>query len=192
MVDLPHAVARSTPLDRFAAAVRPVPAAELSVVQRATRLSLRVDPGQLGSVGSAFGTEIAAKAGTFTASDDRLALWLGPDEWLLIANDEAPSVVADRITEALGGTPHAIVDVSERSVTLVLAGPMAATVINAGCPLDLSLDAFPVGSGTRTVLAKSEILLCRTAEDAFLIDVWRSFSPYVWQYLDEARREFVS
>lgn len=191
MVDLLHP-ARSTPLDRFAATVRPIPAAELSVVPRATRLSLRVDPGQLGSVESAFGAGIAVKAGTFTQGDDRLALWLGPDEWLLIANEETPSVVADRIAEALGTTPHAIVDVSERSVTLVLSGPMAATVINAGCPLDLSLDAFPVGSGTRTVLAKSEILLCRTDEDVFLIDVWRSFAPYVWQYLDEARREFVS
>ena len=44
---------------------------------------------------------------------------------------------------------------------------------------------------TRTVLAKTEIILLRTAEDRFLVDVWRSFAPYAWSWLEEARREFV-
>ena len=39
--------------------------------------------------------------------------------------------------------------------------------VNAGCPQDLSLAAFPVGACSRTILGKVEIVLLRTAEDSF-------------------------
>ena len=82
-------------------------------------------------------------------------------------------------------------DVSHRSLAFTVTGPQAAAILNSGCPLDLSSEAFPVGMCTRTVLAKTEIILLRTAEDRFLVDVWRSFAPYAWSWLEEARREFV-
>jgi sarcosine oxidase subunit gamma len=62
-------------------------------------------------------------------------------------------------------------------------------VLNCGCPLDLDIGAFAVGMCARTVLAKAEIVLWRTAPDRFRIEVWRSFAAYVWGVLEEARRE---
>ena len=44
---------------------------------------------------------------------------------------------------------------------------------------------------TRTILYKATILLSRPRADTFHIDVWRSFAPYVWQLLDEARGELA-
>jgi sarcosine oxidase subunit gamma len=41
---------------------------------------------------------------------------------------------------------------------------------------------------TRTMLAKSEVVLWRTAADAFRLEVWRSFAAYVAQFLAEAGR----
>ena len=61
--------------------------------------------------------------------------------------------------------------------------------VNAGCPQDLSLDAFPVGACSRTILGKVEIVLLRTAEDAFRVECWRSFSDYVWAFLTEAAKD---
>ena len=49
--------------------------------------------------------------------------------------------------------------------------------------------AFPVGACTRTVLAKIEIVLLRTAEDAFRVECWRSFSHYVFEFLGEAAQD---
>jgi len=43
---------------------------------------------------------------------------------------------------------------------------------------------------TRTVFAKAEIVLWRTAPDAFRIEVWRSFTDYVARLLGEAAREY--
>ena len=65
-------------------------------------------------------------------------------------------------------------------------------LLNAGCPLDLDLAAFPVGMCTRTVLAKAEIVLWRTSAEVFHVEVWRSFASYVTEYLAEVARELVS
>ncbi len=80
-----------------------------------------------------------------------------------------------------------------RTAILELASPALAHtwVINAFCALDLHHSAFPIGMCTRTVFGKAEIMLWRTEADTFRIEVARSFAPYVWACLDEARQEFV-
>lgn len=97
-------------------------------------------------------------------------LCLGPDEWLL----RAPQGTA--IPDGTG-QPLAVADISERAVTLVLEGPRALEVLCAGCPRDLS--RLAIGEGRRTVFEGVEIVLLRTAEDRFEVDVWRSFAPWL-------------
>ena len=62
-------------------------------------------------------------------------------------------------------------------------------VLAAGCPLDLDPEHFPVGMCTRTVLAKSEIVLWRRGPALFHIEVWRSFAVYVTAFLGQAARD---
>jgi sarcosine oxidase, subunit gamma len=54
----------------------------------------------------------------------------------------------------------------------------------------LDLGEFPVGMCTRTVLAKADIVLWRIRDDAFHLEVWRSFAGYVTGLLSEIAREF--
>ena len=70
-----------------------------------------------------------------------------------------------------------------------IAGALVAATLAAGCPQDLALGAFPVGACSRTVLAKIEIVLLRTAEDAFRVECWRSFSDYAFAFLADAARD---
>ena len=42
---------------------------------------------------------------------------------------------------------------------------------------------------TRTMLAKAEIVLWRTAAEQFRLEVWRSFAAYVTEYLAAAARD---
>jgi sarcosine oxidase subunit gamma len=114
------------------------------------------------------------------------ALWLGPDEWLLLAPEERGTALDAALSGALAGQSASLVDVSHRQVGLVVAGPRAAELLNAGCPLDLDPSAFPVGMCTLTILTKAEIILWRTAEDTFRIEIARSFAPYVVELLREA------
>ncbi|MGO4843124.1 sarcosine oxidase subunit gamma, partial [Rhizobiaceae sp. 2RAB30] len=79
--------------------------------------------------------------------------------------------------------------ISHRNVAISVTGPAAAASVNAGCPQDMSLTAFPVGAASRTILGKVEIVLLRTAEDTFRVECWRSFSDYVFTFLSEAARD---
>jgi sarcosine oxidase, subunit gamma len=118
---------------------------------------------------------------------ERAALWLGPDEWLLLGPVTDDGLEGLR-AGALAGLPHSLVDVSHRQIALAVRGPQAATLIASGCPLDLDARAFPVGMCTRTMLSKCEVVLWRTRPEEFRLEVWRSFAAYVAHYLAEAAR----
>jgi sarcosine oxidase subunit gamma len=121
----------------------------------------------------------------------RAALWLGPDEQLLLAPAALTVEIGHMLGQALREIPHSLVDVSQHQTALEVSGHYAALALNAGCPLDLDRSAFPVGMCTRTVLAKAEIILWRTAESVFHVEVSRSFTAYVSRFLAEAAREIA-
>jgi sarcosine oxidase subunit gamma len=155
----------------------------------ATRFSFRGNAAVQAAAGAAFGLAFPAVACRAATSATRAALWLGPDEQLLLAPPEEGASLRATMAAALAGLPHSLVDVSHRQVALELRGPHAAWLLNAGCPLDLELAAFPVGMCTRTVFLKAEITLWRTAGEHFHLEVWRSFTDYLVGILREVARE---
>jgi sarcosine oxidase subunit gamma len=158
----------------------------LQALPPATRYVLRGGTAVRAAVETAFGIALPIDACRAVASGERAALWLGPDEWLLLAPEAQTSAVASALGAALAKLPHSLVDVSHRQCALSVSGPEAATLLAAGCPLDLDASAFPIGMCTRTVLAKAEVVLWRIGEQAFHIEVGRSFVAYVSQFLAEA------
>ena len=52
--------------------------------------------------------------------------------------------------------------------------------------MDLAASAFPVGRCTRTLFGKATVMLWRTGDDAFRLEVARSFAPYVAALLARA------
>lgn len=166
------------------------PQVSLAVRPDAAKLLFRGRPASIGAAGEAFGVELPQTANRFSEAGVRKAYWLGPDEWLLEAIGEDPFELFSMVTEKLASHSCSLVDVSHRSDAMEIRGPMSEYVLNHGCPLDLSERAFPIGMCTRTILGKSPIVLSRTEREVFHLDVWRSFSPYVWLLLDEARQEF--
>ena len=163
---------RAHPLAALAAASPQCRAARLTALNPSARLLIRGELHELPQ---------PEPCRTIPAGDNVL-LWLGPDEFLLVAPDETMPAL---------DISAATIDISHRDAALQVSGPRAAWVINAFCALDLHLSAFPVGTCTRTVFGKAEILLWRTGAEEFRIDVARSFAPYVWACLEEARREFL-
>ena len=162
----------------------------VTILPPATRLAMRAGGEAVPTIGDAFGLVLPTEACTSTSNGSRAALWLGPDEWLLIAPDGEAAALVGWMQDALGETPASIVDVSDRNIGIEVKGEKAAEAINGFCPLDLDPAAFPVGMCTRTVFGKAEIVLWRTASDVFRIEVWRSFAPYVAGCLEETVREY--
>ena len=173
------------------AAARQVPkitaCALVNQLPPATRYILRGDSRVMLAASTALGLEISQTACRAAVNGEVATLWLGPDEQLLLA--PAGLELAATLATALRDLPHALVEVSHRQTALEVRGVKAAELLNAGCPLDLDLSAFPVGMCTRTVLAKAEIVLWRTSEEVFHVEVWRSFAAYVTEFLAEVARE---
>jgi sarcosine oxidase, subunit gamma len=167
-----------------------MPGTHWSMAPPLTRYSLRVDAGLAAArVGRAL--PLALTPCRSVVQDDWAALWLGPDEQLLIGPESTGSALTLAVSEALQGLPYSLVDVSHRQAGLKITGPHALDLLNAGCPLDLDLVHFPVSACTRTVLAKSEIVLWRRANEQFHVEVWRSFVPYLTGFLAIVEREFL-
>jgi sarcosine oxidase subunit gamma len=138
--------------------------------------------------GRIFGVALPQSACRAEKSATRAALWLGPDEWLLLADAGDAATLDPAFSAALQDQPASLVDVSDRTLFFKLAGPRAARTLNCGCPLDLDISQFPVGMCTRTVLEKAEIILWRTGVEEFQVGVWRSFAAYVRGLLTEGGR----
>jgi sarcosine oxidase subunit gamma len=139
------------------------------------------------------GVRLPAEPCRAAAADGRAALWLGPDEWLLLGfaaldsgfagvnvgrgfagvNVERGFAVVDV------GRGFAVVDVGHRQLGFRLEGADAARVLAAGVPLDLAEPAFAVGMCVRTLFDKVEIVLWRTRQAAWRIEVARSFAPHL-------------
>jgi sarcosine oxidase subunit gamma len=122
-------------------------------------------------------------------NDVRVALWLGPDERLLIGTADGAEEMAGLLQRALAGIPHSLVEISHAQTAFELSGARAAAALNTGCPLDLDPASFPVNMCTRTVFAKAEIILWRPDAERFRVETARSFAPYVTKILALAARE---
>lgn len=188
MADL--ALARSGALDGIVDASPADTACRLDPLPPKTRFILRGRSGTAEAATDALGFALPVDACRSVSAGDVAALWLGPDEWLVIGPEAAHGALGRGLADAFGGRPHAMVDVSHRNTGLTVSGPQAAYVLNHGCPLDLTLAAFPVGMCTRTLVGRTEAVLWRTAAETFHVEVWRSFAAYLAGFLVEARREF--
>ena len=179
------ATTRSGAFDSFEASAK---AASVEVAPPAARFSFRGRPAAIDAAGAAFGGALPREACRAAVARDRAALWLGPDEWLLLAPDGAGEAIRWAFAESVAPLPHSLVDISHRNCALEIAGPKAEDLLNTGCPLDLTPGAFGIGMCARTLLGKAEIVLWRITPDRFRLEAWRSFGAYVWKYLEEARR----
>jgi sarcosine oxidase, subunit gamma len=160
------------------------------VLAPVARFNLRIAPADLDAASTAFGIKLPGKVGQGAAKGERAAYCLGPDEWLLHApeSEQADIVAAFGLVRAT--SPHSLTVLSDREFSIAVTGPRAREVLSVGCPLDLSRMA--PGTAKRTVFDSAQVVLIRDVQDAFRIEVWRSFFPHVRELLDIATREFAS
>jgi sarcosine oxidase subunit gamma len=156
-------------------------AVHLAPAPPAARHALRGRPETLARAAQALGLRVPETCRA-VRDGDRALLWLGPDEFLLL---QPPGIAAAGLA-ALAVDPVIAVDISQRQAGLILSGNDAASLLNAGCPLDLDPAPFPVGACTRTLLGRTEVVLWRAAPETFHLEVARSFLPYAVAFLREA------
>jgi sarcosine oxidase subunit gamma len=170
-----------------------------------TQLGLRAVPGSAGAAAleSALGTSLPAGHGKTSAGGGYTLLWIGPDEFLAVA-DEAPSSAAEdrgpaeaaRLGTALGEagarTPGAVVDLSANRTTFELTGPSARAVLEKGVSFDLHPRHFAAGTAIATILDHVPVLVWKTGEETYRVLPRASFADHVGRWLIDAMREFAA
>jgi sarcosine oxidase subunit gamma len=122
-----------------------------------------------------------------TAWEDgpRAALWLGPDEWLILGPPGSQDDIVQEIDRALEGTHRSIVDASDNRVALELSGPRARELLTKGCSLDLDARSWSAGSCAQTLLARAQVILHERAGATGIL-VRPSFADYLVDWLLDA------
>lgn len=157
------------------------------------QVTLRVDPKgpAADGVGLALGASLPAVPGTTAAVGEIDVLWLGPDEWLLIAPPGAQGELVARLHAAIGEEHGTAVDTSAARTAVRVSGPRARDVLAHGCPLDLHPRSFPPGRCAQTLLARERVVLL-ARDDGILVLVRTSAARYLGEWLLDAATEYVT
>jgi sarcosine oxidase subunit gamma len=119
-------------------------------------------------------------------------LWLGPDEWLIVADGDAPDLLP-RLERAVAGRRAAINDLSSTRVIVEIAGSAARDLLAAGCGLDLHPRAFGPGQCAQTLVARVPVILDQL-DDAphYRLLVRRSSAAWLCDWLIDAAEGLLS
>jgi sarcosine oxidase, subunit gamma len=137
------------------------------------------------------GIRLPVEPNTFTEAGETIALWLAPNEWLLVTPPKKEATLSQTIAAAAQNRFFSLTDVTHGNTTIRVHGPRAIQMLNKGCSLDLVPSVSRATWCAQTLLAKAHIIL-RVVNDpaAFDLIVRRSFAEYLALWLRDASLEY--
>lgn len=149
-----------------------------------TRFNVRVKATDVAAFKKSSGLNLPGKIGQTRKSGEQLICKLGPDEWVVSDDPKQENKLVSMLDKMSAKFVMSATDISHRNVSFILKGEKAVDTVNVGCPLDLSLDAYPIGKATRTVFENAPIQLYRAGENELHVECWRSFAPYLCDFFN--------
>lgn len=131
------------------------------------------------------GLGVPAQLGVEAAGDTR-AVWMSPDELLLICAKDAAADAVVRADKALARSHHLALDVSDTRAVLRLTGALVGEVLAKGVPCDCSDKGFPVGRARRTHLGGLAVGIWRLDAESWEIVCFRSYAHHLRAWLEQA------
>ena len=145
----------------------------------------------LTNIGKNLNMILPTEANTSTASDKLTAIWLSPDEWMIVSNQlvskdtnkyETHEMLFNSISKTTLG---AVVDVTDQFVQLELKGENVYEIFSAGSPFNFNEFKEKKGSTAQTVLNHIDVILHHKEENAVNLLVRRSFAEHLWFWIED-------
>ncbi len=145
----------------------------------------------LTNVGKNLNMILPTEANTSTTSDKLTAMWLSPDEWMIVSNElvsqntnkyELNEMLFNSISKTNLG---AVIDVTDQFVQLELKGENIYEIFSAGCPFNFNEFKEKKGSTTQTVLNNTDIILHHKDENIVNLFVRRSFAEHLFNWIKD-------
>jgi sarcosine oxidase, subunit gamma len=119
------------------------------------------------------------------------ALWLGPDEWLLVDDPGSEDRIVAECGEALATFHSSIVDVSADRTVIEISGGRSRHLLAKGCSIDLHPRAFAAGKCAQTNFSRAQVIITQTNNvPTWRLFVRRSFASYLALWLMDAMKEY--
>lgn len=186
---------RQSPLATAGATLAALPVSvRVAEVTFLTQVNLRLDPAGAAAdpVAKVLGVPLPTAPCTSIRSGAYEVLWMGPDEWLVLAADGVADELGVALRNAIGTDVHgAATDVSAQRFAVSLSGRSAREVLAKGCSIDLHPRVAPMGTCVQSLLAQTGVVIVvhdDTATD-FLLLVRSSFAQYFVHWLVDATAE---
>lgn len=136
-------------------------------------------------VGDWLGLDLPApRSAAWTA--ERAALWMSPDELLLVLPYAQATASTARLTESLAGEHALVANVSDARAQFRLTGDPLREALAKLTPADVSEAALPVGGVRRTRLAQVAAGIWIRDEDEAQLFCFRSVADYTFKLLSSA------
>ena len=167
-------------------------AAGLSIARIAGKslINLRADDNIKARLETLFGTALPSQPNKMAAIGTRRALWLGPDETLLMIEEAQLAEFMLSVKAELGDAHYAATEISDSLAIFRLGGTRRLDVLAKGCSLDLHPDSFHIGDCAQSLLSHAAITLAADTDNSLLLFCRTSFSDYVCSWLKDASIEY--
>lgn len=150
------------------------------------KINLRLDPNDKDCVSSCskiLGTMLPTKANTYsTNAINEKVIWLGPDEWLIVSDDDAFLKLLNKI----GNLEASVTNVSENRTIIRIRGRYVYVLLSKFLVLDLEKNLSTNSSCAQTLFVKVPVLLVRNHYDGTPeIDIFtnRSHANYIYNLI---------
>ena len=135
---------------------------------------------------------LPTKANTSTSGEALTALWLSPDEWMLLSNkavsedNNTYEVEANLINNISKVNLGAVTDVSDQFVMINIKGNKIFDLFSTGSPFNFNEFKEKKGSVVQTILSHIDVIIHLTEINEVNLLVRRSFSEHLYSWINDS------
>ena len=144
------------------------------------------------TVGKHLDMILPTEANTSSSSSKLTALWLSPDEWMVVSNEliekntnsyDLEESLYNSISKTNLG---AVIDVTDQFVMLELKGSKIYELFSSGSPYNFNDFREKKGSTTQTLLNNIDVIIQNKSENLVNLFVRRSFSEHLFSWINDS------
>ena len=143
-------------------------------------------------VGQALSVILPMESNTSAGNQELSALWLSPDEWMVISNETTKKDsnnydLEESLYNSISKTNlGAVVDVSDQYVMLELEGSKVYELFSSGSPFNFNEFKEKKGSSTQTLLNGIDVIILNKGINLVNLFVRRSFSEHLYSWINDS------
>ena len=144
------------------------------------------------AIGKNLNMILPTEANTSTSGEALTALWLSPDEWMLLSNKTVSEVnntydVEDNLINNISKVNlGAITDVSDQFVIINIKGGKVFDLFATGSPFNFNEFKNKKGSVAQTILSHIDVIIYLIGINEVNLLVRRSFSEHLYSWINDS------